>query len=174
MKNRLEGFLALVLAMGLATSVSAQQARQSLPSDDTVTLTAEETVKMTGEPDLYKTAEQASPLDRTVSIRVSNVPISAFLNSITTQARINFIMSEEFANKKVTASLTKVTVREALDTLLRVHGLTYQRIGKSESYVVTKRSNEQLQLVQQYFAGHRHRQFRSGCLFRPGGNYLYY
>lgn len=142
MKNRLEGFLALVLAMGLATSVSAQQARQSLPSDDTVTLTAEETVKMTGEPDLYKTAEQASPLDRTVSIRVSNVPISAFLNSITTQARINFIMSEEFANKKVTASLTKVTVREALDTLLRVHGLTYQRIGKSESYVVTKRSND--------------------------------
>ena len=51
-------------------------------------------------------------------------------------------MSEEFANKKVTASLTKVTVREALDTLLRVHGLTYQRIGKSDSYVVTKRSSD--------------------------------
>ncbi len=142
MKNRLEVFLAFVLAMGLAVSAQAQGARQSLPSDDTVALTAEETVKMTGEPDLYKTAEQASPSDRTVSIRVSNVPISAFLNSITTQARINFIMSEEFANKKVTASLTKVTVREALDTLLRVHGLTYQRIGKSESYVVTKRSND--------------------------------
>lgn len=142
MKNRLEVFLAFVLAMGLSASVQAQETRQSLPSDDTVTFTAEETVKMTGEPDLFKTAEQSSPLDRTVSIRVSNVPISAFLNSITTQARINFIMSDEFANKKVTASLTKVTVREALDTLLRVHGLTYQRIGKSESYVVTKRSND--------------------------------
>ena len=128
MKNRLEVFLAFVLAMGLTVSARAQETSQTLPSDDTVTLTAEETVKMTGEPDLFKTAEQSS--------------ISAFLNSITTQARINFIMSEEFANKKVTASLTKVTVREALDTLLRVHGLTYQRIGKSESYVVTKRSND--------------------------------
>lgn len=142
MKNRLEVFLAFVLAAGLSASVHAQEARQTLPSDDTVTVTAEETVRMTGEPDLFKAAEQSSPLDRTVSIRVSNVPISAFLNSITTQARINFIMSEEFANKKVTASLTKVTVREALDTLLRVHGLTYQRIGKSDSYVVTKRSND--------------------------------
>ncbi|MCI5821397.1 MAG: hypothetical protein MR039_06710, partial [Elusimicrobia bacterium] len=56
--------------------------------------------------------------------------------------KINFIMSEEFANKKVTASLTRVSVREALDTLLRVHGLAYQRIGKSDSYVVTKRSND--------------------------------
>ena len=108
----------------------------------TATLSAEETVKLAGEPDLYKEAEVNSPLDRRVSIRVSNVPISAFLNSITTQAQINFIMSEEFANKKVTASLTKVTVREALDTLLRVHGLSYQRIGKSDSYVVTKRSND--------------------------------
>ena len=33
-------------------------------------------------------------------------------------------------------------MREALDTLLRVHGLAYQRIGKSDSYVVTKRSND--------------------------------
>lgn len=143
MKNRLGVFLAFVLALGVtAGPVAAQEARQSLPSDNTVAMVAEETVKLTGEPDLYKETEVASPLDRKVSIRVSNVPISAFLNSITTQAKINFIMSEEFANKKVTASLTKVTVREALDTLLRVHGLTYQRIGKSDSYVVTKRSND--------------------------------
>jgi len=138
MKNRLGVFLALLLAAGTsALPVAAQNAVA-----EATTISAEETVKLAGEPDLYKETEVASPLDRKVSIRVSNVPISAFLNSITTQAQINFIMSEEFANKKVTASLTKVTVREALDTLLRVHGLTYQRIGKSDSYVVTKRSND--------------------------------
>ena len=118
------------------------QARQTLPSDNNVSLAEETTVKLSGETELYKDADEPSPLDRKVSIRVSNVPISVFLNSITTQAKINFIMSEEFANKKVTASLTRVTVREALDTLLRVHGLAYQRIGKSDSYVVTKRSND--------------------------------
>lgn len=142
MTNRLAVVLACVTALGLGGNAAAQTARQSLPSDDTIAVTEDTTVKLTGETDLYKELEGPSPLERKVSIRVSNVPISAFLNSITTQAKINFIMSEEFANKKVTASLTRVTVREALDTLLRVHGLAYQRIGKSDSYVVTKRSND--------------------------------
>ncbi len=141
MTNRLAAVLTGVMVLGLVTPAAAQS-RQTLPSDNTVTLEEETTVKLSGEPELYRNAEDPSPLDRKVSIRVSNVPISVFLNSITTQAKINFIMSEEFANKKVTASLTRVTVREALDTLLRVHGLAYQRIGKSDSYVVTKRSND--------------------------------
>lgn len=142
MTNRLAVALACVAAVGLGGNAFAQKSRQSLPSDNTIAVTEDTTVKLNGESELYKETEASSPLDRKVSIRVSNVPISAFLNSITTQAKINFIMSEEFANKKVTASLTRVTVREALDTLLRVQGLAYQRIGKSDSYVVTKRSND--------------------------------
>ena len=142
MTNRLAVALACVAAVSLGGNAFAQKSRQSLPSDNTIAVTEDTTVKLNGETDLYKETEESSPLDRKVSIRVSNVPISAFLNSITTQAKINFIMSEEFANKKVTASLTRVTVREALDTLLRVQGLAYQRICKSDSYVVTKRSND--------------------------------
>ncbi len=143
MTNRLAVVLAGVITLGITTAASAQQeGRQILPSNDTIALTGESTNGASAATDLYKEVEMNSPLDRKVSIRVANVPISAFLNSITTQAKINFIMSEEFANKKVTASLTRVTVREALDTLLRVHGLAYQRIGKSDSYVVTKRSND--------------------------------
>ena len=142
MTNRLAVALACVAAVSLGGNAFAQKSRQSLPSDNTIAVTEDTTVKLHGESDLYKETEESSPLDRKVSIRVSNVPIAAFLNSITTQAKINFIMSEEFANKKVTASLTRVTVREALDTLLRVQGLAYQRIGKSDSYVVTKRSND--------------------------------
>ncbi|WP_432634842.1 secretin N-terminal domain-containing protein [Candidatus Avelusimicrobium sp.] len=142
MTNRLAVALACVAAVSLGGNAFAQKSRQSLPSDNTIAVTEDTTVKLNGESDLYKETEESSPLDRKVSIRVSNVPIAAFLNSITTQAKINFIMSEEFANKKVTASLTRVTVREALDTLLRVQGLAYQRIGKSDSYVVTKRSND--------------------------------
>lgn len=142
MTNRLAVALACVAAVSLGGNAFAQKSRQALPSDNTIAVTEDTTVKLNGETDLYKETEEPSPLDRKVSIRVSNVPIAAFLNSITTQAKINFIMSEEFANKKVTASLTRVTVREALDTLLRVQGLAYQRIGKSDSYVVTKRSND--------------------------------
>ena len=142
MKNRsIVAWVGVLAALGLAYTVSAQTA-QPLPQENPIAVTESPVVKLAGETELYKEAPEPSPLDRRVSIRVSNVPISVFLNSITTQAKINFIMSEEFANKKVTASLTRVTVREALDTLLRVHGLAYQRIGKSDSYVVTKRSND--------------------------------
>ena len=98
--------------------------------------------KASGESSIYQQTEDNTPLDRKVTIRVNNVPIGTFLNSISAQAKINFIMGEEFAGKKVSASLANVTVREALDTLLRVQGLTYQRIGKSDSYVITKRSEE--------------------------------
>ncbi len=91
---------------------------------------------------LYRQADALSPLDRKVTIRVNNVPIGTFLNSISAQSKINFIMGEEFSGKKISASLTNVTVREALDTLLRVQGLTYQRVGKSDSYVITSRSEE--------------------------------
>ena len=143
MTNRLAVMLAVV-TLGITFPAVAQQEPQMYSTEGGIALT--EDVKVTAAPsaatDLYKEVEASSPLDRKVSIRVANVPISAFLNSITTQAKINFIMSEEFANKRVTASLTRVTVREALDTLLRVHGLAYQRIGKSDSYVVTKRSND--------------------------------
>lgn len=144
MTNRLAVMLAGVITVSLAAgNAVAQQERQLLPSDTTIALAEDVSTTNGAEAtDLYKEVEVSSPLDKKVSIRVANVPITAFLNSITAQAGINFIMSEEFAKKKVTASLTRVTVREALDTLLRVHGLAYQRIGKSDSYVVTRRSND--------------------------------
>ncbi|MDR0292397.1 MAG: hypothetical protein LBI01_06570 [Elusimicrobium sp.] len=120
----------------------AQNTDLELPSDQPSGAASGGFSKSRNETALYRDSEAASPLDRKVTIRVANVPISTFLNSISAQAKINFIMGEEFANKKVTASLSSVTVREALDTLLRVQGLTYQRIGKSDSYVVTKRSSD--------------------------------
>jgi type IV pilus secretin PilQ/predicted competence protein len=100
-----------------------------------------------GESSLYKETEASSPLDRKVTIRVSNVPIGTFLDSISAQAKINFITSQEYADKKLSASLSNVTVREALDTLLRMQGLTYQRVGKSNSYMITKRSNESPNMI---------------------------
>ena len=142
MTNRLAVILSSALVLGSVNMVFAEE-NQVLPSDDTIALTEDTTVKLSGTADLYKDMNEPSPLDRKVSIRVSNVPIQAFLNSITTQAGINFIMSgDEYSNKKVTASLTRVTVREALDTLLRVQGLSYQRIGRSDSYIVTPRSSD--------------------------------
>ncbi|MCL2888106.1 MAG: hypothetical protein FWF35_02180 [Elusimicrobia bacterium] len=132
---------AITFAFAGTNLAYAQNTDLDLPSDQAAPA-AGGFAKSRNETALYKDTEAGSPLDKKVTIRVANVPISTFLNSISAQAKINFIMGEEFANKKVTASLSNVTVREALDTLLRVQGLTYQRIGKSDSFVVTKRSSD--------------------------------
>lgn len=89
---------------------------------------------------LYDKKELTSPLDTKVTVRVKDVPLSAFLEIISSQAKINFILTEGIQSKNVTAFLGKVTVREALQILLQVRGLTYQRIGTSNTFVIAKRS----------------------------------
>ncbi len=114
-------------------------------SDD---LQAAKAGKSSQETSLYQGAEENEALDKRVSVNVNNMPIGTFLSSIARQSKINFIMdNEKYAEKKVTASLKDVTAREALDTLLRVQGLTYQRIGKSDNYVITQRSDESPDLI---------------------------
>jgi type IV pilus secretin PilQ/predicted competence protein len=149
MKKSIALTLALVFASFGVQAVYAQQAAKPAgPKVDVVNENYGEPAKAKPAPanaaasSLYKRSETVSPLDRKVTIRVNNVPIGTFLNSISAQSKINFIMGEEFSGKKISASLTNVTVREALDTLLRVQGLTYQRVGKSDSYVITNRSEE--------------------------------
>ena len=150
MKKSIAFTLALVFAsFQLCPQVALAQTRPNStgPKIDVVNENYGEPTKAklgadAGESSLYKRGEAASPLEKKVTIRVNNVPIGTFLNSISAQSKINFIMGEEFSGKKISASLTNVTVREALDTLLRVQGLTYQRVGKSDSYVITNRSEE--------------------------------
>lgn len=84
--------------------------------------------------------EALSPLETRVTVRVKGAPLATFLDTISAQAKINFIITEGLEARRVTAFLQNVTVREALQVLLEIKGLTYQQIGKSNTYVVTPRS----------------------------------
>ena len=92
-------------------------------------------------------AAPISPLDTRISIRVKEAPLATFLDAISAQAKVNFIITEGLESKKITAFLQHVTVREALQILLEIKGLTYQQIGKSNTYVVTKRSKNAPNLI---------------------------
>jgi type II secretory pathway component GspD/PulD (secretin) len=97
---------------------------------------------------LYEEAEAISPLDRRIGpIRLKGAPLSTFLDIVSAQSKVNFIITEGLEAKTITVFLRKTTVRESLELLLRVKGLTYQRIGKSNTYVVTKRSAELPNLI---------------------------
>jgi type IV pilus secretin PilQ/predicted competence protein len=90
---------------------------------------------------LYEESESVSPLDRKIGpIRLKGAPLTTFLDVISAQSKINFLVGDDVENKTITVFLRKTTAREALEVLLRVKGLTYQRIGKSNTYIITKRS----------------------------------
>jgi len=94
------------------------------------------------EPSLYEEAESISPLDKKIGpIRLKDASLTSFLDIISNQSGVNFIVSDDVVAKKITVFLKRTTVREALEILLRVKGLTYQRIGKSNTYIITKRSS---------------------------------
>jgi type II secretory pathway component GspD/PulD (secretin) len=97
---------------------------------------------------MYEEAEAVSPLDRKIGpIRLKGAPLSTFLDVVSAQSKVNFIITEGLEAKTITVFLRKTTVREALELLLRVKGLTYQRIGKSNTYVVQKRSADMPNLI---------------------------
>ncbi len=90
---------------------------------------------------------ETSPLETRVTVRVKGVPLATFLDTISAQAKINFIITEGLEEKRVTAFLENVTVRDALQVLLEIKGLTYQRIGKTNTYVVAQRSRQAENLI---------------------------
>ncbi|OGR62962.1 MAG: hypothetical protein A2X31_04290 [Elusimicrobia bacterium GWB2_63_22] len=97
---------------------------------------------------MYEEVESISPLDRKIGpIRLKGAPLSTFLDVVSAQSKVNFIITEGLESKTITVFLRKTTVREALELLLRVKGLTYQRIGKSNTYVVQKRSADMPNLI---------------------------
>lgn len=97
---------------------------------------------------MYEDAETVSPLDRKIGpIRLKGAPLSTFLDVVSAQSKVNFIITEGLEAKTITVFLRKTTVREALELLLRVKGLTYQRIGRSNTYVVQKRSADMPNLI---------------------------
>ena len=80
------------------------------------------------------------PLEKRVMVRVKDAPLATFLETIHAQANVNFIITEGLENKRVTAFLQDVTVREALQILLELRGLTYTRVGRSRTYLISPRS----------------------------------
>lgn len=106
------------------------------------------TTQTTEEIPLYEETEEISPLDRKIGpIRLKDAPLPSFLDIISAQSKVNFIVSDDVVGKKITVFLRRTTVREALEILLRVKGLTYQRIGKSNTYIIMKRTAAQPNLV---------------------------
>ncbi|HBB67440.1 MAG: hypothetical protein A2X28_09110 [Elusimicrobia bacterium GWA2_56_46] len=101
---------------------------------------------------MYEETETVSPLDRKIGpIHLKGAPLSSFMEIISAQSKVSFIVAEGLESKTITVYLRKTTVREALELLLSIRGLTYQRIGKTSTYVVRKRSAGTPNLITKIF-----------------------
>jgi hypothetical protein len=82
---------------------------------------------------------QHPPLDQRVSIRLKDASLQTFFEEISRQTKLEFILVQGLADCRVAAFLHGRTIREALQLLLETGNLTYQQLGRSNSYTVTSR-----------------------------------
>ena len=92
------------------------------------------------QPRIRAAAVPAGPLETRVTVDVREAPLTTFLDTLSEQAKINFIIKESLDKERVTAALDKVTVREALYALIGTKGLRYRRLGNSQTYVIERKT----------------------------------
>jgi type II secretory pathway component GspD/PulD (secretin) len=83
-------------------------------------------------------------MDAHVEIRVRNASVARFLDSLSAQARVNFILADGLDKQEVTAFLRGVTVREALDILRETRGIAYRQVAPG-TYLMAPEGSPQLE-----------------------------
>lgn len=82
--------------------------------------------------------EGGKELDQLVTVRVKNVPFDQFLDTVSAQTKMNFIVGEGLDDMKVTAFLQNVTAREALEIVMTIKGLSCRRLDSRDAYLMSK------------------------------------
>jgi type II secretory pathway component GspD/PulD (secretin) len=81
----------------------------------------------------------AAPLDKRVTVQIKDAPVTTFLDTLSSQAKINFILTEGFTDKRVNLDVKNVPISKALRAALTPAGLEYRRLGTGNNYLVTSK-----------------------------------
>jgi len=95
---------------------------------------------------------QPSALESSVriSMEFEDAPLSSVIKALSEQSGINFVAGEGVKDQKVTLYLDKVTLKEALDTILKATGLTYQQVGANIFVILQESKLSQLTVTKVY------------------------
>ncbi|MDD4004671.1 MAG: secretin N-terminal domain-containing protein [Elusimicrobiaceae bacterium] len=88
---------------------------------------------------------------RKVTLKLRNTPLISILEAITRQTGASFIVDEKLQERKFAALMEDVSLRDALRALLEVHGMGYEQIGNSNTFVVKEASNSRARLATRIF-----------------------
>lgn len=103
-----------------------------------------------------KTGYIAQPNDskltqKRVTLNLRGMPLPIILEAISRQTGASFIVSKDLPAKSFYALMENVTLRDALRALLEVHGLAYEQVGASNTYVVKELSRGKMRLATRVF-----------------------
>lgn len=108
------------------------------------------------EPVVKKSGYIAQPSDtklaqRRVTLNLRGMPLPIILEAISRQTGASFIVSKDLPAKSFYALMENVTLRDALRALLEVHGLSYEQVGVSNTFVVKELARGKARLATRVF-----------------------
>jgi len=108
------------------------------------------------EPIVKKSGYIAQPSDtklaqRRVTLNLRGMPLPIILEAISRQTGASFIVSKDLPAKSFYALMENVTLRDALRALLEVHGLSYEQVGVSNTFVVKELARGKARLATRVF-----------------------
>lgn len=145
----------LSVSIGNGASGADQPAPAALPSAGPDTASSATPTMRTAEPapatNFIISPTETALSSRKVTLRMRNTPLITILDAINRQTGASFIVDERLQERKFAALMEDVTLRDALRALLEVHGMGYEQIGNSNTFVVKEAVNAKARLATRIF-----------------------
>jgi type IV pilus secretin PilQ/predicted competence protein len=156
-----------IAAAKAAAQKEAEQAQATAPAEDTSRDTEDKMAAAAAQaatssvPSAAPEQEQqTSPItsaadagfsSKHVTLNLQGMPLVGILAAITKQTGASFVISKDLQARQFTALMENVSLRDALRALLEVHGLAYEQIGTSNTFVVKELAHSKMRLSTRVF-----------------------
>jgi hypothetical protein len=84
------------------------------------------------------------PLDNRLSIHLRDGSLEDFFVEVSRQTKLKFFLVQGVEECRIGAFLNDLSAREALQTVLEAGNISFQQIGRSDTYTITRRHREKL------------------------------
>ena len=128
----MRGKITILLILGLVFSLSPAQSENELPETfELVSASVSETEGLTPE----------------ISMDFQDANLKDVLKVFSQRAHLNFIASENIKDRKVTLYLDKVSVQDALNTIMSANNLTYEQERDSSIFIVKEWGKPEIETI---------------------------
>ncbi|MBN1404943.1 MAG: hypothetical protein JW946_00300 [Candidatus Omnitrophica bacterium] len=89
---------------------------------------------------------------RYISMDFQDAPLKDVLKIFSQQAGLNFVAAKDIENKQVTLYLEKISVQDAMDSILGANNLTYEQKPGSSVFIVKESSMAKIKMITKVYS----------------------